>query len=140
MGRTHEQSSFDRSSRRSFLGRVGAGALAVGGTASLPAGPAKAARAGAGDAARPGVISASGGSSSACGPSPRRERRAWRGRWSRSAPRAASSTPANGRTPSFDLDSVYGAGPVGSAHLDDPADRAKLKVESGGLFEDVPQT
>jgi hypothetical protein len=46
----------------------------------------------------------------------------------------------NGRTPSFDLDSVYGAGPVGSAQLYDPADRAKLKVESGGHFEDVPRT
>jgi len=45
----------------------------------------------------------------------------------------------NGRTPSFDLDSVYGAGPVGSPQLYDPADRAKLKVESGGLFEDVPR-
>ena len=45
----------------------------------------------------------------------------------------------NGRTPSFDLDSVYGAGPVGSPQLYEPADRAKLKVESGGLFEDVPR-
>ena len=45
----------------------------------------------------------------------------------------------NGRTPSFDLDSVYGAGPVGSPQLYDPVDRAKLKVESGGLFEDVPR-
>ena len=35
----------------------------------------------------------------------------------------------NGRTPSFDLDSVYGSGPVGSPQLYDPADRAKLKVE-----------
>jgi heme peroxidase len=45
----------------------------------------------------------------------------------------------NGRTPSFDLDSVYGAGPVGSPQLYDPADRAMLKVESGGAFEDVPR-
>src|SRR5262249_5524195 len=45
----------------------------------------------------------------------------------------------NARTPSFDLDSVYGAGPVGSPQLYDPADRAKLKVESGGLFEDLPR-
>ncbi len=45
----------------------------------------------------------------------------------------------NGRTPSFDLDSVYGAGPVGSPHLYDANDRAKVKVESGGLFEDVPR-
>ena len=49
------------------------------------------------------------------------------------------STMRNGRTPSFDLDSVYGAGPVGSPQLYDPVDRAKLKVESGGLFEDVPR-
>jgi hypothetical protein len=45
----------------------------------------------------------------------------------------------NGRTPSFDLDSVYGAGPVGTPQMYDPTDRAKLKVESGGLFEDVPR-
>ncbi len=30
-------------------------------------------------------------------------------------------------------------GPVGSPQLYDPVDRAKLKVESGGLFEDVPR-
>jgi hypothetical protein len=46
----------------------------------------------------------------------------------------------NTRTPAFDLDSVYGAGPVASAHLYDPADPAKLRIESGGLFEDVPRT
>lgn len=45
----------------------------------------------------------------------------------------------NGRTPQLDLDSVYGAGPVLSAHLYDPTDKAKLRVESGGLFEDVPR-
>jgi heme peroxidase len=52
---------------------------------------------------------------------------------------AAPTATRNARTPSFDLDSVYGAGPVGSPQLYDPADRAKLKVESGGLFEDVPR-
>src|SRR5262249_55660697 len=52
---------------------------------------------------------------------------------------AAPTAPRNARTPSFDLDSVYGAGPVGSPQLYDPADRAKLKVESGGLFEDLPR-
>ena len=52
---------------------------------------------------------------------------------------AVPSRLPNGRTPSFDLDSVYGAGPVGSPQLYDPADHAKLKVESGGLFEDVPR-
>jgi hypothetical protein len=59
-----------------------------------------------------------------------------------SSPLGKPSSPTafrNGRTPSFDLDSVYGAGPVGSPQLYDPADRAKLKVESGGPFEDVPR-
>jgi Animal haem peroxidase len=58
------------------------------------------------------------------------------------SPLGKPSTPQdfrNGRTPSFDLDSVYGAGPVGSPQLYDPTDRAKLKIESGGLFEDLPR-
>lgn len=46
----------------------------------------------------------------------------------------------NGRTPKLDLDSVYGAGPVESSQLYDPADKAKLKVESGGRFEDLPRS
>ncbi|MEP6893857.1 MAG: heme peroxidase family protein [Gaiellaceae bacterium] len=46
----------------------------------------------------------------------------------------------NGRTPAFDLDSVYGGGRVASPQLYDPADRAKLRIESGGLFEDLPRT
>jgi Animal haem peroxidase len=46
---------------------------------------------------------------------------------------------ANARTPSFDLDSVYGAGPAGSRQLYNPADLAKLRIESGGLFEDLPR-
>ena len=45
----------------------------------------------------------------------------------------------NGRVPAFDLDSVYGRGPVGDLQLYDPQDRIKLKVESGGLFEDLPR-
>ncbi len=45
----------------------------------------------------------------------------------------------NGRTPSLDLDSVYGAGPVASPQLYDPSDRAKLRIESGGVFEDLPR-
>jgi hypothetical protein len=52
---------------------------------------------------------------------------------------AAPEQSPNGRTPSFDLDSVYGAGPVASPQLYDPTDRSKLKVESGGQFEDVPR-
>ena len=45
----------------------------------------------------------------------------------------------NFRTPSLDLDSVYGAGPVADQALYDPADHVKLKVESGGVFEDLPR-
>jgi hypothetical protein len=45
----------------------------------------------------------------------------------------------NGRTPSFDLDSVYGAGPTGSRQLYNPSDQAKLRIEHGGLFEDLPR-
>ena len=46
----------------------------------------------------------------------------------------------NARTPSLDLDSLYGNGPSGSPQLYDLRDRAKLRIESGGLFEDVPRT
>jgi hypothetical protein len=48
-------------------------------------------------------------------------------------------TVLNARTPAFDLDPVYGGGPVASPQLYDPADRAKLRIESGGLFEDLPR-
>jgi hypothetical protein len=48
-------------------------------------------------------------------------------------------TAPNARTPAFDLDSVYGGGPTVSPHLYDPADRAKLLVGHGGLFEDLPR-
>lgn len=44
---------------------------------------------------------------------------------------------ANGRRPFFDLDSVYGAGPVASQLLYEPTDRAKLRIENGGLHEDL---
>jgi Animal haem peroxidase len=53
-------------------------------------------------------------------------------------PTPPEQTP-NARTPSFDLDSVYGAGPAGSPQLYDPSDGAKLRIESGGLFEDMPR-
>jgi len=43
----------------------------------------------------------------------------------------------NQRTPGLDLDSVYSNGPSG-LHFD-PADPAKLLVESGGRYEDVPR-
>ncbi len=45
----------------------------------------------------------------------------------------------NTRTPGLDLDSVYGRGPVSDPHLYNSADKAKLKVESGGIFEDLPR-
>jgi Animal haem peroxidase len=49
-------------------------------------------------------------------------------------------TSPNGRTPALDLDSLYGAGPIGSSALYDPTDPAKLLIDSGGLFEDLPRT
>jgi len=45
----------------------------------------------------------------------------------------------NSRTPCFDLDSVYGGGPIAQSELYDPAEPIKLLVESGGRFEDVPR-
>jgi hypothetical protein len=47
---------------------------------------------------------------------------------------------ANARTPSLDLDSVYGNGPSGSSQLYDSRDRAKLRISSNGRFEDLPRT
>ena len=48
-------------------------------------------------------------------------------------------TSPNGRTPSLDLDSLYGSGPVASPQLYDPADHDKLRIASGGIFEDLPR-
>ena len=49
-------------------------------------------------------------------------------------------TSPNGRTPSLDLDSVYGGGPAASPALyDRHNDPAKLLVGSGGIFEDLPR-
>jgi Animal haem peroxidase len=48
-------------------------------------------------------------------------------------------TAPNARSAYFDLDSVYGDGPAGSPLLYDPVDRAKFRLESGGLFEDLPR-
>ncbi len=48
-------------------------------------------------------------------------------------------TSPNGRTARFDLDSVYGGGPVLQSELYDPADPVKFRLESGGQFEDVPR-
>jgi Animal haem peroxidase len=44
----------------------------------------------------------------------------------------------NTRTPSLDLDSLYGGGPTASPALYQ-SDRTKLRIESGGQFEDVPR-
>jgi heme peroxidase len=49
---------------------------------------------------------------------------------------------ANSRTPAFDLDSVYGAGPGIDTKFyatGKSGNATKFKVESGGLFEDVPR-
>ena len=53
--------------------------------------------------------------------------------------RTEPTTSPNGRTPRFDLDSVYGAGPVIQSELYDPANPIKLRLESGGTFEDLPR-
>jgi hypothetical protein len=53
-------------------------------------------------------------------------------------PRPPITVP-NARTPAFDLDSVYGDGPDGSPLLYDENDTSKFRVESGGLFEDLPR-
>jgi len=52
-------------------------------------------------------------------------------------PTSPESSP-NLRTPALDLDSVYGGGPVASPQLYE-SDRIKLRIESGGRFEDVPR-
>jgi len=49
------------------------------------------------------------------------------------------TTSRNSRTAAFDLDSVYGLGPVGSPQLYDPKDPAKFIVGFGGQFEDLPR-
>lgn len=53
---------------------------------------------------------------------------------------ARHGTSENVRTPSLDLDSVYGGGPGVSPQLYESSDSAKLKVESNGRFEDLQRT
>jgi hypothetical protein len=48
-------------------------------------------------------------------------------------------TARNTRNPTLSLDSLYGGGPVDNPELYDTADTAKFRVESGGLFEDLPR-
>jgi len=45
----------------------------------------------------------------------------------------------NARTPYFDLDSVYAGGPVDTPEVYGVVDPIKFRVESGGLFEDLPR-
>ncbi len=49
------------------------------------------------------------------------------------------ATSPNGRSARFDLDSVYGGGPVLQPELYDRTNPIKLAVESGGQFEDLPR-
>jgi Animal haem peroxidase len=49
------------------------------------------------------------------------------------------STMPNARVPYFDLDTIYGQGPNVSAQYYDVNDTAKLRIESGGIFEDLPR-
>jgi hypothetical protein len=44
----------------------------------------------------------------------------------------------NTRTPAFDLDSLYGAGPALDPQFYE-ADLVRMRIESGGLFEDLPR-
>ena len=49
----------------------------------------------------------------------------------------------NTRTPTFDLDAVYGGGPSADAELYEHVERGyatKFRVENGGRFEDLPRT
>jgi hypothetical protein len=52
-------------------------------------------------------------------------------------PTPPESSP-NIRTPALDLDSLYGGGPVADPELYQ-SDHVRLRIESGGLFEDVPR-
>jgi hypothetical protein len=49
------------------------------------------------------------------------------------------STMPNARVPYFDLDTVYGQGPNVNPQYYDVNDNAKLRIESGGIFEDLPR-
>ncbi|WP_317495500.1 heme peroxidase family protein [Haloechinothrix sp. LS1_15] len=48
-------------------------------------------------------------------------------------------TSPNTRTPSFDLDSMYGRGPSGDPQYYNPLDPITFRIESGGRFEDLPR-
>ena len=46
----------------------------------------------------------------------------------------------NARTPALDLELLYGGGSTLLPHLYDPANKAKLRIESGGRYEDLPRS
>jgi hypothetical protein len=46
----------------------------------------------------------------------------------------------NARTPALDLEVLYGAGSALMPHLYDPDNPAKLRIESGGRYEDLPRS
>ena len=58
-------------------------------------------------------------------------------------PTAPERSP-NGRDPAFDLDSVYGGGPIADPELYQRVTRGrhatKFRIETGGLFEDLPRS
>ena len=53
-------------------------------------------------------------------------------------PTTPNATP-NFRLAAFDLDTIYGYGPNVSPQYYDVHDTAKLRIESGGIFEDLPR-
>jgi len=52
---------------------------------------------------------------------------------------AIPATLPNVRTADFDLDTVYGDGPFAAPTFYNQQDPIKLRIESGGLFEDLPR-
>ena len=46
----------------------------------------------------------------------------------------------NARTPALDLELLYGGGSTLLPHLYDPENKAKLRIESGGRYEDLPRS
>jgi hypothetical protein len=52
---------------------------------------------------------------------------------------AEPTATTNTRDARLDLDSVFGGGPTVSPQLYSSSDRAKFRIESGGLFEDLPR-
>ncbi|TMG39224.1 MAG: peroxidase [Chloroflexi bacterium] len=53
-------------------------------------------------------------------------------------PTDPTATP-NARVAAFDLDTIYGQGPFVTPQFYQVEDQAKLRIESGGIFEDLPR-